>query len=108
MSQLGAPSSRGGDALGRAVGPRARDRHRHEPIGIAEQDLVVADLNPQWRKPGQVHFGRHAFVNPGQLVFVDIHIHPHGGQVGNLILVLAGLDIMTFQGFLLGDHTGSR
>jgi hypothetical protein len=57
---------------------------------------------------GQIHFGGHALVDPGQFVLVDVHIHPHGGQVGDLVLVLAGLDVVPFQGIFLDDHTGGR
>jgi hypothetical protein len=47
---------------------------------------------------GQVHFGGHAFVDPGQFVLVDVHIHPHGGKIGDFILVLTGFDVMSLSG----------
>jgi hypothetical protein len=48
-----------------------------------------------------IHFGGHALVDPGQFVLVDVHIHPHGGQVGDFVLVFAGFDVVPFQSIFL-------
>ena len=72
---------------------------------INEQHVAVKNFT---RNVRQFHFCRHPLSNPGELVFINIHVHPYLGKICDFILVLARFYIVTLKGILLDNHAACR